>query len=297
MLITLSVFGQQDPQWTLLNDENPLVNPSTMVNDYRVNAQARFREQWAGFDGNPLQAGFNVFGTIDTAMSAIGMSGLWGRIGAESFASFKVNYAFDGRIGEHHIIPGIQLGFVFRELDGTLLDPIQGGDPNIPNSVSSDFIFDLGLSFLYRFRGISAGFSTTHLTEGEIELETVSQSKVYTIARHFYGHFSYDIGLGRYFRIKPIAFVQSDAASTQFESIFWFGPRNLHKYIYSVSTGVGFRLNDAWTFAAEIRFPWFSAGYSYDHTVSSLRNYSNGTHEVYLRMHLFRNTGPARDWG
>ena len=153
-MMALVSVAQQDPQWTLLNDENSLINPSTMVNDHRLNAQARYRNQWVGFDGSPTSVGFNVSGRVDTAWSAFGLSGQWNSLGAEQSATFLVNNAFDGRIGEHHIIPGIQLGFMFKELDGTKLDPIQAGDPNIPDKISSDYVFRYGIEYRLSFSGI-----------------------------------------------------------------------------------------------------------------------------------------------
>lgn len=289
--------AQQDPQWTLLNDENSLINPSTMVNDYRLNAQARYRNQWAGLDGSPSTVGFNVSGRVDSAWSAFGLSGQWNSLGAEQSVSFLVNYAFDGKIGEHHIIPGVQLGFMFKELDGTNLNPIQGGDPNIPDTISSDYVFDMGLSIAYRFRGISVGFSAKHLTEGNLELQTTSPAQIYTVSRGYYAHLSYEIGVGRYFRVKPIAFFQFTSTLRQFESMVWFGPRNLSKYFDGISAGVGYRLKEAVMFAAELRFPWFSIGYSYDYATSDLSQYSSGSHELFLRMHIFRNPNSIRNWG
>ena len=242
-----------------------------------------------GFDGRPITTLVNASYRVDKAWSAFGISFLSDKLGAQYSGTAVINYAFDGKIGEHHIIPGIQMGVVFNTLDGSKLDPIDDNDPNIVSEKSSGMAFDLGLSLAYRFRGLAIGFSALHLPASTLKFEEGGTSSEYTIARHYYAYASYEALLGKYFRLKPISFLKTDAASLQFDQFLWFGTRNLNKYFDGVSLGAGYRIDDAVSAAIEFKLKWFTLGYSYDITTSGINNYSNGSHEWYLRVHLFGN--------
>lgn len=287
-LLPLVTFAQQDPQFSFNNEFNSYVNPSFVINDYKLNVVAQHRQQWVGFNGRPISTVINASFNVEKAWSGFGFSFLWDKLGAQHSGGGVINYAFDGKIGKHHIIPGIQMGVLFNTLDGSQLDPIQENDPNIVNSKSSGVAFDLGLSIAYRFRGLAIGFSANHLTGSTIKFEEGTTLSEYTVARNYYAYASYEALIGRHLRLKPISFLKTDAASAQFDLQLWFGGRNIGKVFDGPSIGIGYRIDDAVTFAAEFKLKWFTLGYSYDITTSGLNNYSSGSHEIYLRVHLFK---------
>lgn len=287
LFFPLTVLAQQDPQFTLNNEYNSWANPSFMVNDYKLNVIVQHRQQWVGFNGRPITTLVNTSYRIDKAWSALGISFLSDLLGAQHTGGATLNYAFDGRIGEHHIVPGIQMGLLFNTLDGSKLNPIDETDPNIVSEKSNGMAFDIGLSLAYIYKGLSIGFSAKHLSAPVVKLSEGGTNSEYTVARHYYAHVSYEALLGRHFRLKPISFLKTDAASTQFDQFLWFGTRNLNRYFDGVSFGVGYRIDDAAMVGIEFKLKWFTLGYSYDITTSGINNYSKGSHEGYLRVHLF----------
>jgi type IX secretion system PorP/SprF family membrane protein len=287
LLVPNLCLSQQDPQFTFNNDFNSYSIPSFMVNEYKLNATVQHRQQWVGFDGRPITTLVNASYRIDKAWSAVGVSVLSDILGAQYTGGALINYAFDGKIGEHHLIPGIQMGLLYNVLDGSQLDPIQENDPNIITSKRSGIAFDLGLSLAYRYRGLAVGFGANHLTGPTIDFNEGGNASQYTVARHIYGLIAYEGRFGQ-FRFKPISFVKTDFASTQFDQFLWLGACNLTKVFDGVSAGVGYRIDDAVMVGLELAFKWFTLGYSYDITTSGLRNYSDGSHEAYLRVHIFK---------
>lgn len=267
-----------------------------MVNEYKLNVTAQHRQQWVGLEGRPITTLANASYRVDRAWSAFGVSVLHDKLGAQTSIDAIFNYAFDGKIGEHHIIPGIQMGLLFNTLDGSQLDPIQDNDPNIVNGESSGFAFDLGLSLAYRWRGLAVSFSSKHLTAPKMKFTEGNTLSEYSVARHYYGLIAYE-GRWRKFRYKPITFLSAGNAFTQFDQFMWFGACNLTKYFDGVSAGFGYRIGigitDAAMFGLELSFLWFDVGYSYNQTTSRLTQSSSGGHEMYLRVHMFKNSKPS----
>lgn len=287
-LLPFCALAQQDPQFSLNNDFNSYVNPSFVVNDYKLNVTAWHRHQWVGFDGAPVVTLVNASYFVEKAKSGFGASFVSDQLGAEYHGQAVFNYAFDGRIGEHHLIPGIQLGYLLHTLDGSDLDPIQQNDPNLITDKRKAGSFDLGLGLAYRWRGLCIAFSTKHLSSPTLEFDQGLFTSNYTVARHYYFQTSYEAKIGQHWRLKPITLVKSDAASTQFDVQLWVGARNLTKVFDGPSIALGYRIDDAVSVAAEFKFKWFTLGYAYDITTSGLRKYSDGSHEGFLRIHFFQ---------
>jgi type IX secretion system PorP/SprF family membrane protein len=179
------------------------------VNDYKLNVTAQHRQQWVGFDGRPITTLVNASYRVDKAWSAFGISFLSDLLGAQYSGNATINYAFDGKIGEHHIVPGIQMGLLFNTLDGSKLNPIDEGDPNIISEKSNGMAFDLGLSLAYMFKGFVLGISGKHLTSPTLNFEEGGTNSEVSIARHYYAYASYEALLGNHLRLKPITFVKN----------------------------------------------------------------------------------------
>lgn len=289
MLFGITTFAQQDPQFSQYQDYSAFINPSFIVNDYKLNADVQHRQQWVGFDGRPIITATNVSYEVKKAYSAFGISYLIDVLGAQLSHNARLNYSGAIRFKGHTIAPGIYMGIVANHLDGSKLNPIQTGDENIISSNQAGVAFDMGLGLSYRFKGLVVGFSVSHLTGQTLEYADGGTVSKVTIARHYYGLIRYDFNIGRMFRLKPLTFFKTDGASAQVDNWLWFGFDNLNKYLNRVNIGVGYRIDDAVMVAGEVVFKWFRVGYSYDITTSGLNGYSNGSHEVTLRMHLFKS--------
>lgn len=261
---TTAVLGQQDPQFTLHQDRNTFTNPALMVDDHKLKLQGVLRSQWTGLEGQPISGIFQGSYFVEPAWSTFGINAVHGQLGAETFTYATFNYAFVGKIGRHRLIPALSIGMISRTVDGTNINPIEPGDPNIPTGKATGIGLDLGFGFAYMFEGLRIGVSSTHINEAEFVLDYGGLSRSYSIARHLYGVASYDAHIGSHFRLKPIALVKTDFASSQFDQFLWIGARDLTTVFDGVDVGVGYRLDDAIMFGIDFNFKWFSLAYSYD---------------------------------
>lgn len=292
LLVGITAHAQQDAQFSQYQDYSAYTNPSFIVNDYELNADVQHRQQWVGFDGRPISTLANVSYEVKKAYSAFGVTYLHDKLGAQESHNVRLNYAGAIRFRGHTIAPGIYLGAMITSLDGSQLNPIQQGDQNIISSKQGAAAFDMGLGLSYRFKGLVVGLSMSHLTGQTLKYGDGGTISEVTIARHYYGLIRYDFEIGRMFRLKPMTFVKTDAASAQIDQWLWFGFDNLNKYLTRVNIGVGYRINDAVMVAGEVVFKWFRVGYSYDITTNRLRGFRYGSHEITMRMHLFKSGGP-----
>jgi len=129
----------------------------------------------------------------------------------------------------------------------------------------------MGFGAYYHTEKLFVGASASHLTEGDIKYGDITTK----LARHYYLQAGYGVDLTSSLELKPCVLVKTDAASTQVDI-------NANLVIdKKYWGGVSYRLQDAVVIMAGIEIiPNLKVGYSYDLTLSDIKTYSSGTHEV-----------------
>ena len=117
------------------------------------------------------------------------------------------------------------------------------------------------------------GIASTHLTGGNINYDNVRTS----LARHYWVMAGYSAELSPSLTLKPSLVAKSDAVSTQIDL-------NANLFINNrFWVGGGYRYQDAVVLMAGLELiPNLKLGYSYDYTLSRIRTYSSGSHEIML---------------
>lgn len=281
------VIGQQLPYTSVRFEHNPYYNPSYIVNDHRINASVQYRHQWVGFNGNPVSLWANASYLIEKGHSALGVTYLNDQLGAQVQNSARINYAGLIRIKEHSIIPALYLGFMHSELDGAELIPIQGNDPNIPTTATRSAAFNFGLGVSYRFKGLLVGIGFNHVYTEPLRFSDNSGTAFMRVAPHYAIDARYDFKIKKLIRLEPM--VQAlvvDRSSYSVNGRVGIGFDNLTPILQRVNVIVGYRHPDIVNLGTEFRFKWFTVGYVYDLLLDVMGDFSSGSHEAVLRLHL-----------
>jgi type IX secretion system PorP/SprF family membrane protein len=203
----------------------------------------------------------------------------------------RVAVAYNRPIGAGVLGIGIDGGVLQQQFNGTWITPDGAGvqDGSIPtwqatgqasaNAGLNKLTYDVGFGAFYSIANkMYVGLSSSHLAAQDIK--SAGDVK-YQLARHYYLVGGYTFDLSPEHALQPNVKVKSDAASTQLDV-------NL-TYIYNkmLWVGVSYRMQDAIAPMLGYRFQngalkGFKAGYSYDLTLSKIKGYSSGTHEVML---------------
>ncbi len=280
--------GQQDPQLTQWMFDRMSFNPAFAGIDKMHCLQLFYRTQWTGFENSPQTTLFNYNGHAPLADQTLGfgLSAFSETLGLESNTIMRGSFAYHHTIGAHKIAGGIQLGMLNKVL-GTDWKYIDANDPLITDlqKQQSSTVFDaaLGLSF-YKPDSYYAGVSLTHLNAAALE------DLNYEMARHMYvcGGYNYPINTDLVLRSNLLMKTDMKAspaidvnANVLWKNMLW--------------GGVSYRMTDAVSpmFGFQKVFPQkvsgrttldqlFRIGYSYDLTTSEIRNYSTGSHEIFL---------------
>jgi len=289
---SLSLFGQQDPQFTQFMYDRLSVNPGSAGSQDAICATLLGRQQWSGFTGQPNTGLLNISAPIESIKSGVGVSVYLDEIGPQTTTSARLSYAYHLKLGGATKLGlGVSLGVISSSLNykwkaydynsqGNAGIGTGIGDGSIPEGSQSATTFDASFgAYLYNPK-YYVGASVVHLNEGDLSDMNIQ------VARHVYFMAGYNFDLTPQLVLTPHVLAKTDLASTQLDvnatvmyaNTFWFG--------------VSYRLEDAVAPMAgyNYEFPGGNSslriGYSYDFTTSELNNYSSGSHELMVRYCL-----------
>lgn len=298
---SFAAISQQDYQFNQFFNDKVSLNPgATGLNDNCLGVF--YRQQWVGFSGNPTTYLLNYHQPVKKLKGGLGITAYNDRLGTQltqnpstgdvsdadgsaiTTNAVRLNYSFHLPLGPGRL--GLGLGFGYQGTkagsDWYAIDGV-ANDEAIPN-VRDDNAGSLDLNFgaFYKTPKFWAGLSSTHLTAQDLE----GTSFDYTVSRHYYFMTGYEAELNSSWKLLPALMVKSDAVSTSIDAnvrgvwndFVWAGV-SLRTGIDAISpmAGLNYKLPGSQTLEHSIQF-----GYSYDVTLSDVKNFSSGSHELFL---------------
>ncbi len=292
LVTALGAFAQQDPQFTQWFNDKQSFNPAAVgIRDGNC-LSGFFRNQWSGFDNQPQTVMMNYAGRIDrpNLKGGMGLTFINDQLGQETNNAIRAMFGYHLNAGGGILSLGLGLGYYGRQLGNEwiapdeLLDPGgYGGDNAINEQIQSDGGFDLSFgAYYYKPKEYYFGISATHLTQSDLEqLNMQLQSHLYVM-----GGYNFDLTSDLVLRTNLLAKSDFNAWAVDVNAnVLW------NDFLYG---GLSYRPGDAVAPVVGLEYCTTKAtktsksnlcyrlGYSYDATTSEIRNFSNGSHEIFL---------------
>ncbi|MBL7882699.1 MAG: type IX secretion system membrane protein PorP/SprF [Bacteroidia bacterium] len=285
-------FAQQDAQFSMNMFNRLSVNPAYAGTSEALCGTLLYRQQWTNFPGAPKTGLFSLdFGRV--LGGGVGLTVDQDQLGFEKTLKAKLAYSFHLAVGPGVLGIGLDAGMIQKSVDGTKwLAPdgstsaTGGTDQAIPWGGAAATTYDVGFGLYYTTKKLYVGISSLHLPEQTLSKSGGANSLAYNfdykVARHYYVMAGYTFDLNENFKLTPSTLVKSDASSTQVDI------NMLLKWNNMVFIGASYRLTDAIPIMAGLEWPMrnnkstLKFGYSYDMTLSAIKNHSSGTHEIML---------------
>jgi type IX secretion system PorP/SprF family membrane protein len=290
LLITLALFVTGN-----LHAQQRAVYSNFLLNDYYYNpaiagskdvhlANVSYRKQWVGFDGAPSLIMGNFYGSVkNKGKHGYGVSLVSESTGLTNNTSVYLNYAHHFKLGEKVKLGlGVKPGFMqyrVRLYDAQLADE---GDEVLTGNIYSANAFDVSAGFNLYSEKFFVMASAHHLLGKSIQFTSYNENLDF----HYNAIAGYNIifkkknfvlqpsAMVKY--TKPIPLQYSAMLKASFNNKFWFGFLYRSDDAIGVSAGVNIKER-------------FGISYGYDYTISGLRGYQSGSHEVMLSFTITKN--------
>ena len=274
-----TVYGQQPPQYTQYMYNTAILNSGYSANGI-LEATLLHRSQWVGIDGAPEAQSLSVQGRLREKIG-LGLTVVNDNIGAAN--NLDVNGLFSYEIPTGYTTKlslGINAGIDILKVDwskGTFED---GQDPIFAENVNKlRPVFGAGAYFHGDrwYVGVSShNFLNSQIYSDDEEEVTDRKSQYYFMA-------GYVIDLSDNLKFKPSVLTKHVSGAPITVDV---SGNFLIKEILAL--GLAYRYNDAVSALAGLHISRsFFLGYSYDYSITGLRSYNDGSHEIILKYNLF----------
>lgn len=282
----LSVFSQQDPQYTQYMYNLSVINPAYATNDLNViNFGAINRSQWVSAIGAPKTYTFFAHAPLSKKIQ-VGVSFVTDNIGDGILKENNVyaDFAYVLQLSKSQKLSlGLKAGFTNFQTnfnDFKLPDGLLANDKafNSQNRTLPNF----GVGAFYFTDNYYVGFSAPNFLKTKHIEQKNGQNRLGAEEIHFFLTAGYVYKLNSSFKIKPSIMAKAVKGSpialdTSVNILF------NNKF----EGGISYRINDSFSGMVNVRATNnLRVGYAYDFTTSNLGSFNSGTHEILLLFDL-----------
>lgn len=278
-VLSNKISGQQMPQYSqyMLNDY--VINPAIAGTKNYYIARSNNRYQWTGIVDAPRTYVLSVYGPHKTLDMGFGGYIFNDVTGPTSRTGLYGSYSYILQVQPGmKLSMGLSAGLLQYRIDGTKINFHENDEPVLNDNILSDYLPDASLGFYLFTSDYYAGFSVGQLFSNKLKFNDVEALGINKLKSHFFLTGGYKYILNTDFTVEPSAIIKfMTPVPIQFELN--------GKLTYQNKTWIGlsFRTKDALAFIIGYNYEdQIYFGYSYDVTVSSLRKYSSGTHELMI---------------
>jgi type IX secretion system PorP/SprF family membrane protein len=289
ILIVLSssfVVAQQDPQFTHYMYNMSVINPAYATeNKDVINMGGIYRAQWVGIEGAPTTQSFFAHKPLSRKVE-MGISIVHDEIGdVVEESNIYADFAYVLSLSEKTRLSfGVKAGVTLFSTNFNgfqYTSPLL--DPAFENNISQTFP-NVGAGTYLFGDNYYLGFSTPNLlTTKHLEnTNGIVTTGVEAIHYFFTGGYVFTLNGNDNLKIKP-AFMAKGVQGAPLALDLTTNVLINNKF----EAGIGYRLDDSVSGLASFYVtPRLRIGYSYDYTLTNLRKFNTGSHEVFVLFDL-----------
>lgn len=285
LLLTNVLSAQQEAQYSMYMF-NPLsVNSAYAGTRDALSVIALYRNQWTGFKGAPKTMNLTLHAPVRYTNLSLGLSVINDQLGTTKTNSFKGDIAYkiklsqNRRTGNKQFLSfGLKAGVdLFNAQQTKAL--INDNSDALYTNINNKPLFNVGAGLYYYGKRHYLGISTPKLLENVYDGNVSNKFKQ---LKHYYFMGGVVLPINSVVQFKPsfvVKAVENAPLSADLNASFLFYERVWVGAMYRVKESCGlnvvFYLND-----------YLTLGYAYDYTLTKLRKYNSGSHEIMLGFDL-----------
>lgn len=278
-----SAHAQQDPQYTNYMYNTININPAYAGSRGALSIFGLHRSQWVGLEGAPTTNSFSVNTPIADSKVGLGVSFVNDALGVMDENTLSVDFSYTLDLNNR----GSKLSFGLKGSANLLnvaysdLNKYNPNDPQILNDVSNEFTPNIGAGIYWHTEKSYVGFSVPSFLEStryNNNIQSTMQQKM-----HYYLMGGHVFEINPTLKFKPAFLLKAvEGAPLQADIT---GNFLIHD---KFTIGGAYRWDAAWSALVGFQVTdGMFIGYSYDSDIKALRNYNNGSHEIFVRFELF----------
>lgn len=263
-------FSQHSNQYSQYMFNGLAINPAYAGANKALNITLLHRNQWTGFDGAPKTTTLSVHTPLPNKKLNVGVNFVSDKYGVTNKNIFNGIFAYKISFKKSSLSFGVLGGLDITRNNWDQINTTTGGDVVFEGQAQKTATPLAGVGLYYLANNYFVGLSSPSLIQFGNNTKNVYNPMILNggcILKYSDVVVFKPTVLVKYINNSPI---ECDL--------------NLNAYYKNFGLGFSYRTNDAVVFLLTYSInDQFSIGYSYDLTLSKLKTYNNGSHEVMLK--------------
>lgn len=279
-LLSISSMAQQDPSFTMYQQNMNIINPAYAGSVGGFEATALIRGQWVGIKGAPETQTLSLSTGLGSNVG-LGLSIVNDRFNVANETDVYIDFSYKLQISDSsNLFLGLKGGGSFFKVD---LQSLSINDPLFTENVNR-FNPNFGAGAYLKGSNYYASLSVPVLLqskryekEGGIVTGASDKPHVY-----LGGGYTFDVGGSSKLELTPSVMMRYVSGVPLTVDV-----TAMAKMLEKLEVGVSHRLGES--FSGMLLFQFIKSlklGYAYEHAVSDISTYSNGSHEVILKFNF-----------
>jgi len=283
-LLSSGLFAQQLSLNTQYAFNRFLINPAVAGNQDYIPLRLTARQQWTGIDGAPSTQSVSGHKKIAGRNMGIGGYLFMDRFGPETKIGFQLSYSYIMKMGfgeNTKLALGIAARGVQYKLDYSILKASDVNDALLGAESESAFVPDADLGVYLYSQTYFVGISAAQLISMDLNLKNAVDKNA--LERHYNFMAGYKYKLDEDFDIEPSVYIKYTTSA----------PLNIDinaRCIYQDNywAGLSYRTSNTLAIMVGAQYKNFVFGYAYDYSMSEIKHYQGGSHEIILGYNINR---------
>ncbi len=284
LVVAAASYGQQDAQFTQYMYNTININPAYAGSRGAMSIFALHRTQWVGLDGAPTTNAVSINTPISNSNLGLGVSFVNDKIGPtnENTISADLSYSIQTS-ADFKLSFGMKATANLFNLNASKLNPVSQGDAQFQN-LRNVFTPNVGAGIYYHSDKAYLGLSVPNFIQTNRYNDNEVAIFKEKINYYFIGGYVFD--LSNDIKFKPAFLtkvVEGSPLQVDVSANFMFVEKLTlgvaYRWSAAMSAMVGFQVSDG-----------MYIGYGYDLETTNLENYNSGSHEIFLRYEIFKNS-------
>lgn len=292
MIMGKELQAQTEPMYSQYMYNMLGVNPAYAGSREATSMNFFQRRQWVGINGAPQTTSVSIDGASTDQKFGWGLQAYDDKLGVEKATGANAMLSTHIQVSDKGVLSGgLSVGLMNYRID---LMNVQGRfTPSDPAYYANfnKWLPSVGLGLYYNTEKFYAGLSVPNVLRSRLSAFDVMNSGIQKVnSTHVFFTSGYVFDVNEDIKIKPSTMIKAVGGAplqADFNTNVWL--KDL------VGLGFSYRTGDAMVSMAELQVNNnLRVGYAYDLTISPLKYYNNGTHEMMLRYEFSNNRSKVK---
>lgn len=281
MFMVTGIYAQQLPFTSQYMFNDYLINPAVGGSLDYIPFSLSVRSQWSGLEGSPKTQFFSAHSKVGKRIGVGGyvFNDVTGPINEQGI---QLSYSYHLKLGEESNLSFGLGGMLFsHSISRAKLQFDEPDDNALSNIRQEGYSPDASFGILFYSKKYKIGFSVPQIFQNNL-YDSYTTNNQNNLVRHYFLHGEYIFNINEDIDIVPGALIKLvSGAPIQYD----INIKGLYKKKYWL--GVSYRNQESVVALLGLAYKNLQFGYSYDFTLTDIKGYSSGSHELFLSLKVF----------